>query len=42
MFTQKELLYLIDKAMKGGIVEVSDFGDAVLQPEKQTRFIRQA
>ena len=40
MLGQDELLKLIDRAMKGGIVDVDTLGDAVLQPTKLTRFIR--
>ncbi len=34
------LLRMIDAAMKGGITDVTDLGDSILQPEKLTRFIR--
>ncbi|MBE9591902.1 MAG: phage major capsid protein [Proteobacteria bacterium] len=40
MLSQEEMLRLIDRAMKGGIVDVDALGDAVLQPTKLTRFIR--
>ena len=40
MLSQEEMLKLIDRAMKGGIVDVDALGDAVLQPTKLTRFIR--
>ncbi len=35
------MLKLIDRALKGGIVEVDDLGEAVLQPTKLTRFVQQ-
>ncbi len=43
MLSQEELLRLLDKAMalKGGIIEISDLGEAVLQPQKFTKFVRQ-
>ena len=34
------MLRLIDRALKGGIVDVNALGEAVLQPSKLTRFIR--
>ena len=40
MLGQEELLKLIDRAMKGGIVDVDTLGDSVLQPTVLTRFIR--
>jgi hypothetical protein len=40
MLGQDELLKLIDRAMKGGIVDVDALGEAVLQPTKLTRFIK--
>jgi len=40
MLTQEEMLKLIDRAMKGGIVDVDALGEAILQPTKLTRFIR--
>ncbi len=40
MYKNETLLQLIDRALKGGITEINDFGDAVLQPEKLARFIR--
>lgn len=36
-----DMLKLIDRALKGGIVEIDDLGDAVLQPTKLTKFVRQ-
>jgi len=43
VLSQEELLRLLDKAMslKGGIVEITDLGDAILQPQKFTKFVRQ-
>ncbi|MDY0373521.1 MAG: phage major capsid protein [Methanofastidiosum sp.] len=43
MLSQEELLSLLNKAMslKGGIIEVSDLGDSILQPQKFTRFVKQ-
>ena len=38
--SQGEMLKLIDRAMKGGIVDVNALGEAVLQPTKLTRFVR--
>ena len=40
MLSQVEMLRLIDRALKGGIVDVDALGEAVLQPSKLTRFIR--
>jgi hypothetical protein len=40
MYKNEQLLELIDRAMKGGITEIDDFGYAVLQPEKLARFVR--
>ena len=40
MLSQAEMLKLIDRALKGGIVDVDALGEAVLQPTKLTRFIR--
>lgn len=40
MLSQEEMLKLIDRAMKGGIIDVNALGEAVLQPTKLTRFIR--
>ena len=40
MLSQEELLKLIDRAMKGGIIDVNALGEAVLQPTKLTRFVR--
>lgn len=40
MLSQEEMLKLIDRALKGGIVDVDALGEAVLQPTKLTRFIR--
>ncbi len=43
MLSQEELLKLLDKAMslKGGIIEITDLGEAILQPQKFTKFVRQ-
>jgi len=38
--SQGEMLKLIDRALKGGIVDIDALGEAVLQPTKLTRFIR--
>jgi len=40
MLSQEEMLKLIDRALKGGIVDVDALGEAVLQPAKLTRFVR--
>lgn len=40
MYKNETLLQIIDRALKGGITEINDFGQAVLQPEKLARFIR--
>jgi len=43
VLSQEELLRLLDKAMslKGGVIEITDLDEAVLQPQKFTRFVRQ-
>jgi hypothetical protein len=43
MLSQEQLLLLLDKAMslKGGIIEISDLGESILQPQKFTQFVRQ-
>ncbi|MDP2365279.1 MAG: phage major capsid protein, partial [Ignavibacteria bacterium] len=34
------LLEMVDSALKGGLIEVSDLGQAILQPQKFDKFVR--
>ena len=40
VYTNRELLAIVDDVLKGGITEVSDLGQAILQPAKFDKFVR--